>query len=181
MYRVRIKTFLFAQPFILAMVLPFELGICNFLGAKDLKLSKHVYGSIYQYGHLLSASAHPVSLVFNQSKNVTSPPDPVALCRQVHLFLVIFFGYLIPGFIIWRVEKESWRGFLKLRAEQLVWPGSPEPAPLSQALTVLKDDAEREKVKNETSGVRFVLLMFIGAALVWRTLEYMPIVKNVNI
>ncbi|KAL4539510.1 hypothetical protein Ndes2437B_g02119 [Nannochloris sp. 'desiccata'] len=177
MYRLRIKTFLLAQPLILAMVIPFELGICNFLGAAHPNLTKHVYGSIGQYGRLVFATAHPVFLLFDQGRDLTSPPHPVAVCRQVHLFLVIFFGYLLPGIIIWRLEKESWRYFLTLRGEQVVWPGSPEPAQLTQALSVLEED-QRAEAESESSGVRVVVLVLLGAALLWRTLEYMPIVNN---
>jgi hypothetical protein len=177
MYRLRIKTFLFAQPLILAVAIPFELEICDFLGVKDPTSTNHAYGSIGQYGRVLSASIHPVFSLFDQSKrNLASPPNPVAVCRQVHLFLAICFVYVMPGIIIWRLEEESWRNFVTLRGEQVLWPGSPEPAQLTQALMVLHED-ERDKAASETSGTRFAILIFIGSALLWRTLEYMPIVN----
>jgi hypothetical protein len=176
MYRLRVKTFLFAQPLLLALVIPYELGICTFLGETHPKLTRDVYGTIGQYGHLLSATTHPVFLLFDQDKGLTSSANPSAVCRQIHLFLVLFFGYFTPAIIIWRLEKESWRDFLTLPGELAVWPGSPDANQLRQALAVLHED-ERDRAESETSGIRFALLVAIGAAVLWRTLEYVPLVK----
>jgi hypothetical protein len=177
MYRLRIKTFLIAQPFILALVIPFELSICSFLGEVHSKLTKHVYGTIGEYGRLFSATMYPVFLLYDQDRDPNSPPDPVAVCRQVHLFLILFFVYLAPGIVIWRLEKESWRDFLALSGDQVVWPGSPEPAHLTRALGVLRE-YEKDKIVSESSGVRFAVLVFIAAAVLWRALEYMPILQR---
>lgn len=177
MYRLRIKTFLIAQPFILATVIPFEVSICTFLNQMHPKLTKDVYGTIGEYGRLLSATTHPVFLLFDQDKTLESLPssDPEAVCRQVHFFLIVFFGYMVPGIIIWRLEKQSWRHFLSLSAEQVAWPGSPDRPLLSQAMAVLRED-EADKAEGENSGFRFAVLVAMLAAVLWRMLEYAPMV-----
>ena len=179
MYRLRIKTFLYAQPFILAAVCPFELAVCTFLGQNHPKSTKDVYGTIGEYGRLLSATIHPVFRLFDQEKTSggDSTLDSVIACRQVHLFLMIFFGYLIPSLIIWRLEKESWRDFISLNAQQAAWPGCPDSQVLTHALAVLKDD-ESEKSEGENSEVRFAVLVVILAAVLWRVVGYVPIVAR---
>lgn len=160
---MKLRVFCLAQPLLLLAVVDFETDICRWAAIHRPQATAQVYGVILDWFQVLAAIVHP-------ALGKISHTGPWEACRQVHLFALFFTGFIFPAIVIWRLEKQTWREFLKVDAQALVWPDGPSVRQLDVALEELREE-ERGKVKSEKPGVRLAAVLLIASAFSWKALD----------
>ena len=166
MYRLRFRTFLLAQPFYLVSTLPLESGLCRWAVAQHEGLVVATFGGLREWGRVLLAAV--VSPAAGWWASQLQPSSAYASCMQVHMFMMVVLGFALPGVVIWRLERQTWLGFLNADPRSVLWEGGPSAEQAALGLERLR----REECARETPSwdVRVGAAVFLGAVVLWHAL-----------
>ena len=194
MYRMKLSTFCLAQPFILLGVTPLDLRFCAWAASEHPANAAVTYQALSEYGQTLGAFVPPPlifkdfstlspssssSLFSNHSSSssssneiVVSPPLMIHQCHHVHLFMMYLWGYILPIFIISKLERQTWQAFLNAPVETLMWTddGGPTAAEIEVGMHELRDK-EHWWASSEDSVPVCLAVLVIAAGTLWRAVE----------
>ena len=114
MYRMKLRNFSLVQPVLLAALIKYETDVCRWAAKERPEMTSRVYGDAVLWLQVLAGSVHPAI-----STETAPKLSGLEACRQVHLFVMFFTGFIFPVMLIWRLEKQTWKSFLRLEPEDI--------------------------------------------------------------
>jgi hypothetical protein len=164
MYRLRVGIYWIAQPLILLAAAPHELSVCTWAAEQYPKETAAVYNNLITWARLMAAMLHPVlpPLMGPDLEHLTA-------CRRIHAFLLFFVGFLVPGIIIWRLERHIWQEFLAADVAVVAWPGGPSQEALRSAQRALREEERSRRTSLVDAGRAEVAAAAAVMGIVWWT------------
>jgi hypothetical protein len=89
-------------------------------------------------------------------------------CRLVSVFLLFFLGLLVPGIVIWCLERHTWLDYTQATAAAVAWPGGPPAAEVEAELVKLRRGPEGA---TEALDWRLAGVALLACVAVWQAAE----------
>lgn len=180
MYRMKLKSFMYSQPLILAAALPMEIEICEWGAKEHVDIAYAAFGTLRNGLGLLAAAGAPgwrsrISGASSLTATVAvgdnrHHAEAYTSCLQVHIFLLVMLGYFLPACIIWFLENATWQDFLQEDPEKLAWVGGPSMEQLTAGLQRLRTEEAERRVHVQLD-CRLVAAVILMAVTVWFSIE----------
>ena len=95
-----------------------------------------------EFPNLTSAAFGPLASLLRTILQSSNPEgdriDPVMVCIKVYAFLLIIISYLLPGCVIWYLERQTWRDFIRADPRKLTWQGGPSTTDIAAVQVKLR-------------------------------------------
>lgn len=168
MYRMKFNVFCTAQPLILLASIPLEWGHCSTIA--DVPAAATVFPALAAVGDAVVGSLFPVSSMMDWA-NTTANSTVYQDCVRFHTWYVFFLGFVVPAFIIWKLERQVRIQFLLSEPRDLIWPGGPTEREMAEALTYGQLQQIRFN-ESHSSDKRMSGVVLIIAAFLWLVVQY---------
>jgi hypothetical protein len=157
-HRIRLRSFLFAQPMVLLLSVPNERRACRWVD------SHHPATAAVAFGWL---AARLRALLGGATARGASEGGYTS-CLKVDAWTMMVAGLIIPAIITWYQEQAVARRFCRLPAAALNWPGGPGAAEVAAAQAALRAKCHASPLLH---GRRLCAIGFVLAATGWLLLD----------
>ena len=165
-YRMKFKLFCIIQPILLMLIWREDSQACRDAVNKFPQLSSQAFGNQALIFRKLWSS-YPAG-------GVEQLNDAYLNCCKVHLFWTILVAILLPGAVIFVLEKQLWRNFaFRADPQALTWEGGPDIDTIDALKRRLRRNERRSSCRFDLpllSG-RLIGISFVMIAILWQMID----------
>lgn len=161
-YRMKFKLYIIVQPVILLLGWQSDCMACRASAREFPKLTSAAFGPLTTL----------LRTILQSSTRYEAAIDPFMACIKVYAFLLIIISFLLPGFIIWYFERQTWRDFTRADPKTLTWEGGPSRGDIAAVQIKLRRASKSNKsfyysgYDGRIFGIGFVVL-----SILWQLID----------
>ena len=186
---MKFKNFVIIQPILVLLAVPLEMESCDWAAKAHPTPTAAAFLPLQRWGMILGMAAMPINIVNNATGSFSlaaaaaaaaaaaGADESAALhaCHRVYGFLFTFLAGVMTCYILWWLEKKSWKRFLSPTTpiENIAWPGCPPVGELRSALEEVRYEEAAMRLQPQPwwEGVFMVSHAVIAAGLLWQVLD----------